>query len=244
VQSCPNPNRKGAQHEALRLNTRRHAHLAVLRERNNHSKPTDTAPTSPLIGIIPFRTPGGTLNTNGFAKTEILSKKNGSWLGTTSSEIHLDATYRYEIQLRDKWNIYIDDTRKLAFVVAPPIRPELPVAVNSKSLSHSTSSGWARFDKRHNLEELRKETSGYLENLSKSPAYIEAAKGKARITVEEFITDWLLKQRGWPDNIKPYVKVEPNIPFPEKTTLKDFLPSFITTLRTHRPGSFVPHTLE
>ena len=189
-------------------------------------KHVETAPLPTLI--IPFRTAGGTLTTNGFSKTEIFNKDSGSIRGTTSSEIRFTAYYRYEIELRQKWNIQIDDVRHLAFVVAPPIRPQLPVAVDSKTVFERTSSGWARFDKWENLEQLRKATSTYLEQLAQSPAYIEAAKGKAKITVEEYVIDWLLKTRGWPENIKPLVKVywadEQDIPFPDNTTLTDFLP--------------------
>ncbi|HET6410178.1 MAG TPA: hypothetical protein VFG14_19970, partial [Chthoniobacteraceae bacterium] len=76
---------------------------------------------------VPFRVAEGTLHTNGFIKTEILQKETGSWLGTTSSSIRLNATYRYDIELRSKdWNIYIDDARRVAFVIAPPFRPQIP----------------------------------------------------------------------------------------------------------------------
>ena len=196
------------------------------RGQGDEVKHVEAAPLPSLI--IPFRTAGGTLTTNGFSKTEIFNKDSGSIRGTTSSEIRFTATYRYEIELRQKWNIQIDDVRHLAFVVAPPIRPQLPVAVDSKTVFERTSSGWARFDKWENLEQLRKETSRHLEKLAESPAYIEAAKAKAKVTVEEFVTDWLLKQRSWPKDIKPFVKVfwadEQNIPYPDNTTLKDFLP--------------------
>jgi hypothetical protein len=71
-------------------------------------------------------------------------------------------------------------------------------------------------------------TSLYLETLAGSPGYREVARGQARLTVEEFVGDWLLKQRGWPEHSERFVKVyfadEPDIPFPEKKSLKDFLP--------------------
>ncbi len=183
---------------------------------------------SPPPELVPFRTAGGTLHTNGFVKTETLHRETGSWRGTTSSSICLKATYRYEIELRSNWNILIDETRKVAFVVAPAFRPQLPVAVDSRSVLEWTESGWGRFDKWEQLQALRRETSPYLERLAGSPGYIEVARGQARLTVEEFVGDWLLKQRGWPAHAERFVKVwfadEPDIPFPEKKTLKDFLP--------------------
>ncbi len=183
---------------------------------------------SPPPELVPFRTAGGTLHTNGFLKTETLTKETGSWRGTTTSSIRVNATYRYDIELRSRWNIYLDDTRHVAFVVAPAFRPQLPVAVDSRSVQEWTQSGWGRFDKWEQLRSLRRETSPYLEAMAGSPGYLEVARGQARLTVEEFVADWLLKQRGWPAHSERFVKVyfadEPDIPFPEKKTLKDFLP--------------------
>jgi hypothetical protein len=48
------------------------------------------------------------------------------------------------------------------------------------------------------------------------------------MTVEEFVADWLLKSKGWPEHSERFVKVyfadEPEFPFPGKKSLKDFLP--------------------
>ena len=85
-----------------------------------------------------------------------------------------------------------------------------------------------RLDKWNQLQALRKETSPYLKTQTPSTGYIEFARGQARLTVEEFVADWLLKQRGWPTGSERFVKVyfadEPDIPFPEHKSLKDFLP--------------------
>ena len=183
---------------------------------------------SPPAQMVPFRTPGGTLHTGGFTKTETFQSQTDSWRGTTTSTISLNATYRYEIELRDRWNLLIDDTRKVVFVVAPPFKPQLPVAVDSRTVEESTMSGWGRFDKWESLQALRKETSPYLGRKARSTGYMEVARGQARQTVEEFVADWLLRNRGWPQHCERFVKVyfadEPDIPFPEKKGLKDFLP--------------------
>ena len=183
---------------------------------------------SPPAELVPFHTPGGTLQTGGFSRTETLHKETSTRLGTTSSSIRLTANYRYEIELRGQWNILIDDTRKVAFVVAPTFKPQLPVAVDTLSLHESTSSGWGRFNKWQQLQSLRQDISPTLEALAASIGYMEVARNQARITVEEFVSDWLLKNRGWPENSEHFVKVyfadEANIPFPENKSLKDFLP--------------------
>jgi len=176
----------------------------------------------------PFRTAGGFLHTNGIIKTEELRKDDGSWRGTTSSGIRLDATYRYDIELRSKWNFYIDDTRKTALIVAPLYKPELPVAVDSRTVQEWTSSGWGRFDKWDQLQALRQEISPFLATKARSKAYMDLARGDARKTVEEFASDWLLKTNRLaqkaPYLVKVYFTDEPDIPFPENKTIKDFLP--------------------
>lgn len=178
--------------------------------------------------LEPFRTPGGTLHTNGIVKTEELRKDDGSWRGTTSSGIRLDATYRYDIELRSKWNFYVDDARKIALVVAPLYKPQLPVAVDSKTVQEWTSSGWGRFDKWDQLQALRQEISPFLARRASSRGYMDLARGDARKTVEEFASDWLLKTNRLPPRsaylVKVYFSDEPDIPFPDNKTIKDFLP--------------------
>ena len=187
-------------------------------------------PNGPFgIGRLePFRTPGGTLHTNGFTKTEELRKDVGGPRGTTSSGLRFDATYRYDIELRSDWNFFIDDTRKIALIVAPPYKPQLPVAVDSKTIQEWTSSGWLRFDKWDQLQALRQEISPSLATLASSKGYMDLARGDARKTVEEFASDWLLKNNRLPPDskyvVKAYFSDEPDIPLPEHKTLKDFLP--------------------
>ncbi len=187
-------------------------------------------PRKPLNGdtLKVFRVPGGTLTTSGLTKTEQLSKTDDSmWRGATSSVIRFDATYRYEIDLRSTWNFVFDEERKVAFVVAPKLKPQLPVAVDSRTIQEETSSGWARFDKWDHMAELRKEVSTSLEKKAASLDYIDLVRGEARQSVEEFVSDWLVKERGWTDKDRPVVKVyfedERDIPFPTGKTLSDFL---------------------
>ncbi len=188
-------------------------------------------PPSGLMGtgiLEPFRVPGGSLQTNGITKAEELYKEKGTWRGTTTSGISLNATYRYEIELRADWNIHIDEERRIAFVVAPEIKPQLPVAVDSQSVQEKTESGWGRFDKWEHLRELREAISPLLEEKANSQGYKDLARGHARQTVEEFVSDWILKHRPWPEGPPPVIKVyfadEDDIPYPKGRSLKDFLP--------------------
>ena len=176
--------------------------------------------------LIPFRAEGGTIHTNGITKTEEVRTDLGSWRGTTTAGMRFNATYRYEIPLLPEWNIHIDEGRRLVTVVAPLFRPQLPVAVDSQSVQEWTSAGWGRFDKWEHLQELRAEVSPVLEAKATSSGYIDLARGDARKTVEEFVNNWIVKNRPWPDGPEPVIKVhfsdEKDIPFPAERSLKDF----------------------
>lgn len=176
-----------------------------------------------------FRVPGGSLSTAGLTKTEQFSKKDeDDWWGTTSSVIRLDATYRYDIELRSDWKFVFDPERNVAFVVVPELKPQLPVSINSGTIQEETSSGWARFDKWEHLAALRREISAELEKKANGRDYRDVVRGQARLTVEEFVSDWLVRQPDHSGKERPVVKVyfetEEGIPFPKGRTLSDFVP--------------------
>jgi len=154
-----------------------------------------------------IRIPGGILETHGFQRTETFHKETSAFFGTTSSEIKLQATYRYAIELRNKWKLNIDDTRHIAYVTAPPFHPVLPVAIDTSTISTWSHSGFLRFDKHQHLQALQKEISPRLESLAQSKEYIELGRKEARISVEEFVNTWILKHCGWSKDCQPCVKV-------------------------------------
>ena len=176
-----------------------------------------------------FRVPGGSLSTAGLTKTEQFSKKDeDEWWGTTSSVIRLDATYRYDIELRADWKFVFDPERNVAFVVVPELKPQLPVSIDSSTIQEETSSGWARFDKWEHLAALRKKISRELEKKANGRDYRDVVRGQARLTVEEFVSDWLVRQPEIAFKERPVVKVyfetEEGIPFPKGRSLSDFVP--------------------
>jgi len=173
----------------------------------------------PKPEFIYLRIPGGTLETHGFKKSEVFNKSTGSFLGTTSSEIRVNATYRYQIALRGKFTLYIDETRNIALVIAPSFHPVVPVAIDSSTIVTKTSSGWARFNKHEHLQKLQRELSPRLESLAQSREYIELGRKEARITVEEFVCDWILKNRDSKPFVKVYFEDETEIPLPENMKL-------------------------
>jgi hypothetical protein len=175
-----------------------------------------------------IRVPGGTLYTSGLVKTESFNKEAGSWRGTTTSDIRFNATYRYEIPLRDQWKVFIDEHRKIAYIGAPAYKPQLPVAVDSKTVEEKTAGGFLRFDKWDLLQELRQEISPLLEAKAKSPDYIGLVRDDARKTVREFVRDWMVKnslnQSGEIQDIIVFFADEKDVEFPKGIKIEDFLP--------------------
>ena len=179
---------------------------------NYLTKPDDDhgkLPPAPPMPV-PFRTPGGLLEVAGFIKEEeLLQQDNLTWWfvnwGTTVSQVRVEAYYRYHVKLSDSWNIRIKDT--LCIVEAPAFEPTLPVAVDSAKTVENSESGWLRFNKAENLEQLKKNISGQLERNAKQENYRNFVREHARKTVEEFIRTWLLKEQVWGNDEWYMVKV-------------------------------------
>lgn len=114
---------------------------------------------------------------------------------TTVSEITVPATYRFHIDLNDEWNLVADGKRLL--VMAPAVRPSLPVAFDTAKVQKKTQSGWARWDGADNLAALEKEITGKLAERASQPATIEKIRDEGRSAVAQFVRKWLLDKEAW-----------------------------------------------
>ena len=135
----------------------------------------------------------------------------GMNFGTTVSQVQVPAVYRYHIELRREWRAYMSGDKFL--VIAPPVKPTLPVAPDMTSLKLLTKTGWGRFNGQENVAALLTEITKELEVKAKSPSYVEFQREAARKTVTEFAAKWLVKQEQWksvkPEQIKVYFADEP-----------------------------------
>jgi len=115
-------------------------------------------------------------------------------------------TYRYGVPLVDPaWEIV---TRgQTSVVVAPTLRPSVPVAIDTATLRERTASGWARFDKQLNLLELRRSLSAVLEDRAHDPVRMALAREASRRTVGEFVEHWLVTRGDWQPDLFTTVKV-------------------------------------
>ena len=85
-------------------------------------------------------------------------------LGKTVSHVQADVVYRYHIEMAKEWPIRLQGTT--AVVEAGEIMPTLPVAFDTATLEKQTKSGWARFDKHQNMDELASRITPELERRS------------------------------------------------------------------------------
>jgi len=116
-------------------------------------------------------------------------------LGTTASEISVPATYRFHIDLNDEWFVTSDGDRLL--VIAPKVRPSLPVAFDTGRMEKKTSSGWARWDKHENLDALEKTITTQLNSRASKPETLAKVRAESREAVAKFLKTWLVSREGW-----------------------------------------------
>jgi hypothetical protein len=131
-----------------------------------------------------------------FSRTSNLAMFGRVLPGTTTvSEITVPATYRFHIDLNDEWNLVADGKRLL--VMAPAVRPSLPVAFDTGGMKKKTQSGWARWDGAENLAALEKEITGKLTERATQPTTLEKIRGESREAVAQFVRKWLLDKEAW-----------------------------------------------
>jgi hypothetical protein len=170
-----------------------------LTPRLNPEVETTTTVVADEVPVV-MRTSGGLLEVATIRAHERFTREDAKefWgidLGKTVSHIQGPAFYRYHIELAPEWIVTIKD--KTCFVVAPPIKPSLPVAFDTTSLQKYTSNGWARFNKNENLAVLERSITPLLAQRAVAPNYLRLATEPARETVKEFVTKWLVKEQHW-----------------------------------------------
>jgi len=149
--------------------------------------------------VVVMPTAGGRLEVATVAAHETLTRANSKMLldlidlGTTVSEIRVDAAYRFHIGMAKAWPLRI--AGKTCVVHAGTVEPTLPAAFDSATIERRTASGWARFNKAQNLRALEKSLTEQL--AERSSLYGQQAQEAGRQVVEEFVAAWLLREQQW-----------------------------------------------
>jgi hypothetical protein len=117
------------------------------------------------------------------------------YLGTTVAEIRVPVSFRYHLRLSDPWRLAARD--QVCLVLAPRIRPSLPPAIHTAEMERRAESGWARFDKNDQLDELERSMTPTLEQRARDPAHVQLVREACRQSVAAFVKKWLMREGQW-----------------------------------------------
>jgi hypothetical protein len=162
--------------------------------------------------IMVMRTPGGLLEVSRIQATEQFDTRFvhsllGIPLGETVPRIRVPVVYRYHIELAPEWRVL--RSRDLFTVVAPPVQPSLPVAVDLSRIEKEASGTWVLlpFTATDDLDDLEREITARLAEKAMLPAYVQLQREAARATVGEFVRKWLVTQAQWHTVPAPRIRV-------------------------------------
>jgi hypothetical protein len=154
------------------------------------SIPTITSTKGDILEVASFR------SVETFKRSD---EKRIAWdwvyLGTTVVEIRVPVTFRYHVRLSDPWQLASRD--QVCLVLAPPVRPSLPPAIDTTGMEKRAESGWARFDKNVRLDELERSLTGLLEQRAMDDPHQQLVRDACRKSVAEFVRNWLMREQQW-----------------------------------------------
>lgn len=147
-----------------------------------------------------IRTKGGALAVSTIKAPELFEATAdhhvlGVPVGQTTSQIRVPAVYSYHIELAPEWKVTVRD--KTFIVIAPRVKPTLPVAIDTARLERYASGTWSLFTGAGELDRLQRSISASLAAKAALPSYLQFQREAARATVTEFVTKWLLGQPRW-----------------------------------------------
>ncbi len=113
-------------------------------------------------------------------------------VGQTTSQIRVQAVYAYHVELAPEWKVTLRD--RTLIVIAPRVKPTLPVAIDTARLERFASGTWSAFTGPGELDWLQRSISQSLAAKAALPSYIQFQREAARATVTEFVGKWMLGQ--------------------------------------------------
>ncbi len=106
-------------------------------------------------------------------------------VGQTTSQIRVQAVYAYHVELAPEWKVTLRD--RTLIVIAPRVKPTLPVAIDTARLERFASGTWSAFTGPGELDWLQRSISQSLAAKAALPSYIQFQREAARATVTEFV---------------------------------------------------------
>lgn len=148
-----------------------------------------------------LRTEGGLLQVSTIRAPETFKAVKphdllGIDLGATTTHIRVPATYHYHIELAREWQLRVRPDG-MVVVVAPAVKPTLPVAIDTARLERQAEGRWSLFTGPRELQALERTITQALAEKAASPGYVAFQREAARQTVAEFVQRWMLAQERW-----------------------------------------------
>lgn len=149
---------------------------------------------------VVMRTKGGLLEVSTIKVSERFESSKaysflGANLGKTATQIRVPVVYRYHIELAPEWKIQLRN--KTFIVIAPPVKPTLPIAIQTTGIEKESSGVWSVLTGNSLLNKLERSISPVLASRAESALYVGLQREASRKTVAEFVSKWLITQERW-----------------------------------------------
>ncbi len=134
-------------------------------------------------GLVVMRTPGGLLEVSTIAAEERFESTTshtvlGIDVGKTVALLRVPTVYRYHIPLAKDWSFRVMGDALI--VVAPAVKPSLPVAIDTGNLESFSSGLWSPFTGADAREALQKSITRTLGEKAGSPERLLLQREAAR----------------------------------------------------------------
>lgn len=162
--------------------------------------PSSTKTSNSTGNAVVMRTPGGLLEVSRITAEERFDSTTshtvlGVPMGKTIAQVRVPAVYRYHVPLAKEWSIRISG--ETLIVVAPPVQPTLPVAINTGKLESFSSGLWSPVTGNSAIGSLQKSITAQLGQKAESQQLILMQREAARLTIGEFVQKWVIDQPRW-----------------------------------------------
>ena len=164
--------------------------------------PPAPAPLPTAVGeAVVLRTPGGRLEVSELRQTESFEVTRdhdvlGVPVGSTYSRVRVPAHYRYHVELAPEWRVRVLPDGGVR-VIAPRVRPSLPVAIDTAQLQTESRGLWSLFTGPAQVKALEKGITAQLGRKAATAPLLDRQREAARKTVAEFVAKWLMTQTAW-----------------------------------------------
>ena len=152
---------------------------------------------------------------------EEFHRSSRNWRGTTTTSVRVPVVFKYDISLKEAWKIEIRESEasNICLVVAPKIKPSLPVPILTHRMEKKSEEGWLRWDAEEELNALNREITPQLNVRARKNSKL--ARDKARYSVADFVRSWLLQADHWRQDRFSIIQVIFKDEFDKNQELKD-----------------------